>query len=393
MKKVLLGAALVAAVLVPAASASNSHRVKLSLVALPKSALGRAGKPLAVTPDSGTVSNDEAAADSNGGAPNTFSKLGRVTGYTLKYGDRFSGRAGVTEITTSVDAYKTGADARRGLAFWQKDDPKITIFAPYGLPFAVKSLTAAKVGTHRFAKGTTLTIPNAAPLALVDDQFTDGRYVLQVDVAAGSLSSAAGVAGKLARRLDRRLRLAEAGKLHGKPVKLPKPLKAGPPANGPDLATLALTPTDLGGQATLGDHGYEPPSTPSLSEYAEDLQPAGSYDELSQLVDWFPTANDALDLSRFEGGAFAYLLASGLLTGTPGQLTQVDLSVAGDNAWGGTVSVTPQGQPTVYFAIISLSSGQASALVLASSQSQIQPADVVSLAQAAANRLNAGLSG
>ncbi len=42
MKRALLGAALVALTLVPAASAGGSHRVKLALVVLPKSALGTA---------------------------------------------------------------------------------------------------------------------------------------------------------------------------------------------------------------------------------------------------------------------------------------------------------------------------------------------------------------
>ena len=92
---------------------------------------------------------------------------------------------------------------------------------PYGLAVTVKALKPAKVGTRRFAEGSTITVPNAVPLSVVDEQFTDRRYVLHVDVAAGSLSVAAHLAGKLARTLDHRLRLAEAGRLRGKPVKVP----------------------------------------------------------------------------------------------------------------------------------------------------------------------------
>jgi hypothetical protein len=227
----------------------------------------------------------------------------------------------------------------------------------------------------------------------VDAQFSDGRYVLKADVAADSLSAAEGVAARLTRTLDHRLRLAEAGHLRGKPVKLPPALKAGPPTGGPDLATLALTASDLSGQTTVVNDGYSAPSAPSLSEYTLDLQPAGTFEDLTQIIDWFPAANDATFLSRYEGVAFAYVFAQGFLTGAPGQFTPVDLSAAGDGASGGIVSVASPGQPTVYLAIVGLSSGQASDFVLAGSRSQLQSSDVLSLAQHAANRLNAGLSG
>lgn len=55
------------------------------------------------------------------------------------------------------------------------------------------------------------------------------------------------------------------------------------------------------------------------------------------------------------------------------------------------MSVTPSGQPTVYFVIVSPSSGQATDLVLAVSESPVQAGDVVNLAQVAENRLDAGV--
>jgi hypothetical protein len=375
------------------ASASRSHRVKLAVVVLPKSALGSAGRSLQVSPDSGVVSNDDASIGSVAAKPNTFDKLGRITGYELLYGDQYSGGSGVTGISTGVDKYKTSAGAKGGLAFWRKDDPKITALEPYGLPIMVKALKAAKVGTRRFAEAATYAVPNSAAVSIVDEQFIDGRYVLHAGVAAGSLSAAAHLAGKLARTLDHRLRLAETGQLRGKPVKVPKPLNGGPPAGGPDLATVALTASDFGGQATIFDQGYGTPTTPSLSSYAQEMQPAGSFADLDQFIDWFPRANDATVLSRFEGVGFAYVLAAGGLTGVPGQYTPVDLSAVGDNAYGAFVSVTPPGQSTVYFVVVALSSGQVADFILAGSESQVQSADVVNLAQLAANRLDAGLPG
>lgn len=393
MKKVLLGAALAALILVPAASASHSHRVKLAVVVLPKSALGTVGGKLPLGGDnSGVVTNAEESNSSISAKPNTFSKLGRVTGYNLSYGDPYSGASGVTAISTAVDQYKTAAAAKRGLAFWRKDDPKISVLVPYGIPLKVKALKTAKVGTHRFAYVSTYSIPGASAVSLVDEQFTDGKYVLDVVVGSGSSSTAAHAAARFARALDHRLRLAEAGHLRGQPVKLPGPPTAvGPPAVGPDLATLALTTNDFGGEATIQDQGYDLPGSPSLSEYTQDMEAAG--DDLTQVIDWYPTANDATILARFEGAALAYVFTAGELVGVPGQFTPVDLSAVGDNAYGGIISITPTGQPTVYLAVISLSAGQAASVILVGSDIQIQSSDLANLAQIAANRLNAGLNG
>ena len=393
MKKILLAALVAAVVLVPGASARTLHHVRLAVVVLPKSALGTAGRPLALARGSGVISNAKAPNNSYTATASTFAKLGRVTGYALTYGDRYSGRTGVTELTTGVDEYKSSVDARRGLAFWKKDDPRITVLKPYGLAVVVKVMKAPRVGTHRFAEGTSFTIPNGAPVSFVDERFTDGRYVLDVQVGAGSLSAAAGTAGKLARTLDHRLRLAEAGKLYGKPVKLPLQLAPGAPPGGPDLAALALQTSDLGGTATLGDHAYATPSAPALSAYGIDWNPAGTFDALSQIIAWFPTANDATVLTGFEETVIAHGLAEGLTGVVAGQFTPVDLSAVGDNATGGIVSISQPQQPTVYLTVIALSSGQASDIILAGGQSQIQPSDVVNLAQTAASRLNAGLSG
>ena len=123
-RRSLFGVALGAAILVPAASASRTHRVELPLVPLPKSALGTSARVLGLSRDSGVVSNAVAASNAVSATPRTLQKLGRVTGYDLTYGDPFSGRTGVTEIESSVERYRTAADARRGLAFWRKDDAK-----------------------------------------------------------------------------------------------------------------------------------------------------------------------------------------------------------------------------------------------------------------------------
>ena len=128
MKKILLGVALVAAVLVPAASAHRAHPVRLALVPLPKSAIGPAVGSFSLAHDSGRVSNASAAAHTSDATPKTFKKLGRLTGYALEYGNAFTGAAGVTDVRTSIEQYKTAGDARRALAFWKKEDAKLSKF-------------------------------------------------------------------------------------------------------------------------------------------------------------------------------------------------------------------------------------------------------------------------
>jgi hypothetical protein len=394
--KLAAAAAILAVVLAPtaAASASRPPRVKLSLVSLPKSALGTVGRSLPLSRDSGVVDNLDASYKTVAAKTNTFGKLGRITGYDLTYGDRYRGGPGVTEISTGADVYRTAADARHGLAFLRNDDPKFAVLDPFGLGVTVKALKPAKVGTRRFAKGITYTAPNATSV-LLDEQFAVGRYVLHADVAAGSLAAATPVAAGLARNLDHRLRLAETGHLRGKPVELPPQRKAGPPLSGPSLPALALTAGDVGGQATVGDSQYLnlPLGSPSLSEYGVLMQPAGRFWGLLQEVDWYPSANDAAVYGRFTGAAYLYILTQGLVPGSFGQFTPVDLSGIGDNAYGGIVTVNQSPQPPSYDTIVVLSSGQASDVIDASSQTQIQAADVVNLAQAAANRLNTGLGG
>ena len=122
MKKVLLGAALAAAVLVPSAFASHRHTVKLARVPLPKSALGPAAASFSLAHDSGPVSNADAAAHTSDATAKTFKKLGRMTGYGLEYGNAFTGAAGVTDVRTSVEVYKTASGARRALVLWKKED-------------------------------------------------------------------------------------------------------------------------------------------------------------------------------------------------------------------------------------------------------------------------------
>jgi hypothetical protein len=137
-------------------------------------------------------------------------------------------------VRTSVEVYKTPADARRALAFWKKEDAAL-----HRLDNAGFSVTSVEVmvpaparGTSHFAYLTSYSAANIAPVSGIDEQVAEGRYVLDVIVTAGAASTGHALAPTLAGKLDARLRLARGGRLHATPLKLPKQ-KAGPPPGGP----------------------------------------------------------------------------------------------------------------------------------------------------------------
>jgi hypothetical protein len=274
---VAAAAALLAAAAVPAASAKSGGQVKLSVLPLPKSSLGSAAQRLRLEHDSGV--RPKWALLGLPVTPNrSFIPEGafdaiRISGYALNYGLGASGRAGVTEVWTSVDQYDTSADAQKGLYLWKREERRVTQYTG-GLAFAIKAEKVAAVGSGRFAFLVRYRAANIAPLFGFDEQFTQGRYQADVTVWAGRTAAAEKLAPKLARKLEARIKLALAGRLHAKPVKLPARQKAGPPPGGPHLSPLGLKPTDLGVQASRyrWDHGYGTGwDRSALSYYSDDL--------------------------------------------------------------------------------------------------------------------------
>jgi len=384
--RALLASSLAGLLFVPVASARSAPSVRLSLVPLPKASLGSAAHGLPLAEDSGVISNSD--------VPAGFKKLGRLTGYGLDYGDPYRGGTGVTAIATGVSTYRTARGAKRGLALGRSDDvTEVTTLKHLGLTTTARALPRPALGGRSFAYVWTISIAGADPVSVVNEQWTEGRFVAQVQVAAGSASAATTLSRKLAKRLDKRLRLALAGRLHGKPVRLPPKVKAGPPPGGPSLAALVLQTSDLGGPATIGDQFYSV-DPPALSEYEVDMNPAGPFHDLVQLIDWYPTANEATFLSGVEfpllTSEFPVLLGGSGVTSPP---TPVDVSSVGDAAQAATLTFTPSSGSPLYLAVVALRNGQATDFILAASDSPVQSSDVQNLAQATANRLDAGLAG
>ena len=256
MKKVLLVAALAAAVALVSAASASAARVKLSLIPLPKAALGSSAHGLALSHDSGVISNTAAANATADASPGTFKKLGRVTGYALDYGSAYSGAAGSPTSAPRSSSSQDLAGAKRGLAFWRKEDAQLSALDNPAFSIANVFVKVPAVGKKRVADLASFSASNIAPVSSLDERVADGRYVLEVTVSAGTASAAKALAPKLAKKLDARLRLALKGRLHAKPVKLPPKQKAGPPTGGPDLSAMALQTSDLSGAAGLVGEGY-----------------------------------------------------------------------------------------------------------------------------------------
>jgi hypothetical protein len=347
--------------------------VKLALVPLPKAAIGASAHSFPLARDSGPVSNARAAAHTPDATAKTFRKMGRLAGYALEYGNAFTGAPGITDVRTAVDRYKTAADARRALAFWAKEDAALDKldnpdFSVTSIPVNVPAPASR---TSRFAYLTSYSAPNIASVSGIDEQVADGRYVLDVIVTAGTAAAAQELAPRVMEKLDARLRLARRGRLHARPVKLPR-LKAGPPRGGPDLSALALRKADLVGKASVSKQYVADPA--AISDFSVFMFPAGPFDALDQEIEWYPVANEATFFADFENAA----------TLAQGGTAALDLSGVGDGAQGSVTVGSSFSGGQVF-----LASGRLAEFIVMVSSDPISGAAVTSVAQAAANRIDA----
>jgi len=365
-----------AAVLVPAAMAASQHRqhpsLNLALVPLPKARLGPAAAGLDLAPGSGKETDGS----------------GREIGYELLYGSPFLSNPGLDEVVTRVERFKTRRDANQSLALSKKQLlGELANFTQLNLTSTTSPLSISGIGDRRWGVLATFSVANYGSLYDAFESFSDGKYVLELVVVAGSQDLATTFVAAKAHMFDRRLDLGFDGRLHGHPVALPKfPPKLGPPASGPDPATAVLQTSDLpGSQVDYEDYSW---LSGALSAYAVNFQPAGgAYDSVNQIVSVMPTTNGAAFVDAFIGAEeLAFLVA--FHPGSTVASTPVDVSAAGDEAQAAIASVTGPSL-TANVAVVTLHSGPLADIVLAESKTTIDPATVQTLAQSAATRLDA----
>lgn len=389
MRKVLLAAVLAAAVLVPAATARSTASVDLALVPLPRSALGTAGQHLPIARDSGVVSNSAAASYASVHVTGKqLQRLGRVTGYLLDYGSPFGSTAGIHEIQTGIDRYRSVADARKGFAFWRRDELKHPPLS--GVRFSMRKLQLSGLAKPNWAFAGSVSIKGLKTVRGVDAEIQHGPYLLDVSVAAGSTAAAARLVSTIARRFYARFRLALAGRLHASPVAVPPALKPGPPPHGAKPAALVLRTSDLGKGADVLHKGYVRPKG-SLDENA-----ASVYDLTMASPNYFPVlsqevlvGSNKLEVKYFAAIVLSASVGSSTGSGKGVKATPVDLGGVGDNARGELAKVTINGQ-SVNEAAVALTRASYLDFLIEVSASEFTASDVRKLASLAVKRLDAG---
>jgi hypothetical protein len=292
-----------------------------------------------------------------------------------------------------VQRFRSAAGAKKILAWFKMDDAAVPL-PEAGFGFAVEAhrfVKAPPVGTSRFAYLTRYRSLRAKSVQTIDERFTDGRYLLQVEIASGTPGKGRAPASRLAKKLDEQLHLALAGRLQAKAPKSPPKLVAGRPHGGPDLSTLALQPADLA-TAEIDQRSYAVDRFAlALSDYRLGAGPVGRYAELTQEIRWYRSANEA----AFRAAYDTVLTTARWRPFSDNTLTLVDLDGIGQGERATILKLVlgnPDGRPD-YLAIVGLSRGKATDVVVAESQSPLEPSDVQTLAQSMANRLDAGVTG
>lgn len=388
VRKALLVAAFVAAVLVPVASASP--QLELAVLPLPRAELGTAGRSMSLAPDSGVDSNAHAASQTTGNVTAArLKRLGRVSGYLLDYGTPFGDSPAVSQIQTDVEQYRTAAAARKSLGFWRKQELDNRALKAFGLDVSFKKVALTHVAGPHWAYLSIGRIHGLKPVYAVDAELVDGAYLLDVSIGAGSAGAAKRLAPVIVQKLVQRFRLAQEGHLHAKPVKLDR-AKPGPPARGPKPSRVVLTRADVGSPTTIQHAGYVSPRNAfdefAISAYDLAMAPGGQYAALEQEVS---VARSLLEVKYFSA------LAAGVLAhaaGGGGTATKVDLSAVGDNAFGELVQASA-GSSAASEAIVVLSRGKYLDFVVAVATTKLAATDVQTLAQKAAHRLNLAVPG
>jgi hypothetical protein len=374
----------------------------LALMPLPKSSLGSTALSLPLDSDSGVQSNADAAGNANGNVTAAqLDKLGRITGYQLDYNDAaahaLAVRRGLLEVVTSVELYRSAAAARSGLAFWRKDATDLAKLRAVGVSASVKAFRASGLPSPSYAATAVLKIPGKPKVYGIMAEFATGPLVAQVSVTAADAADRRGYAVSLAKQLATRIRDVLAGRVAGPPVPLPGTAKAGPPPNGPDLALLTLSPTDLGG-GTIKQQGYKLDKDLSpVSEYARTMSPAGPFLVVEEEVVLLHSATEAGIDFTILGSALQSQKALSLFGPTSGITSYHPARVTvhgGDEARAIRATVGVTGGQSVNEAMVLIRTGAALELVIVGSPGTvpIPVGQIQGLAAAAASRAAAGLA-
>jgi hypothetical protein len=313
-------AALAAVLTLGAAAAGAAPANPLAPLVVPRAQLGKAAQNLQVELLSGTTTNARAADDSFDPTDTeaTVTKAGRLSGYTLVYGDvgftALRKGNGLLDVGTSLDIFKSLAKAQAYEVKALRDLRRVQGMNLQGVvvesasAFPVRSLGPGAVGLRIVQRVGKKRIYGTA----VDFQIDKILCEAVMNRADNTNVDAQVVA--IARKLATRIVSYAQGSLKAQPVPLPRPLgTAKPGAKAPDLSAMVPTTADMKGKAGVFQQAFLPDDN-AIGSYVREYRfgpKAGIY----QL-----RATAALQRSRREASGRVLVLRS-VFTGPEGAAT------------------------------------------------------------------------
>jgi hypothetical protein len=341
---------------------------------------------LPLEPESGVDTNAESGFVQSGLVSlRGLVRLGRVTGYGLVYGDSFTSRAAVAQVDSHVAEWRNASAARRGFRLGVSFVLADRGLSRFGVPTTVASAAGPAVGTKHGLFLETLRFGHKRRIFFADERAVESRYTLAVEASGSDQRAVKRLAEVLIGRLDKRVRLALSGHLHGKPVQLPRARKPGPPAHGPAPSSLVLKAS---GPLKVKEARYL--KNAFVSSYRVEM--FSRIAELIQIVDLAANSTTArywaAEYLLIQTHAGGYRVPQSQLRARPLHLPRV-----GDHATGELIRVRLGHGRLDYAANIALRHGPWMDYLIAIRQSPIPTSQILAIAQAAARRLDHGLKG
>jgi hypothetical protein len=320
VKRAALLAALAAVLTLGAGPAGAVPANPLAPLVVPRAQLGKAAQNLQVELLSGTTTNARAADDSFDPTDTeaTVTKAGRLSGYTLVYGDvgftALRKGSGLLDVGTSLDIFKSRAKAQAYEVKALRDLRRVQGMNLQGVvvesasAFPVRSLGPGAIGLRIVQRVGKKRIYGTA----VDFQIDKILCEAVLNRADNTNVDAQVVA--IARKLATRIVSYAQGSLKAQPVPLPRPLgTAKPGAKAPDLSAMVPTTADLKGKAGVFQQAFLPDDN-AIGSYVREYR-FGPNAGIYQL-----RATAALQRSRREASGRVLVLRS-VFTGPEGAAT------------------------------------------------------------------------
>jgi hypothetical protein len=306
----LLSALLAYGLLVGAGSAEATPADPLAPLVVPRAQLGKLAEGLDVELLSGTTTNARAADDSfdPSDTADTVTKAGRVSGYTLVYGDvgftALRKRSGLIDVGTSLDFFRS---APKASAYELKSLQDLRRVQGKNLQGVVVERASAFPAQGLGPRAVGLRIVQRVGKRRIYSTFVDfqiDKVLCEALINRADKKNVNAQALAIARKLAGRIIAYAQGTLKATPVPLPRPLgtaKPGPKA--PDLSAMVPTAEDMKGKAGVFQETFAPDDL-AIASYIREFR-FGPNSGLFQL-----RTTAALERSRREAAGRVLVLRS-----------------------------------------------------------------------------------